>query len=135
MKKFREVADSDGDAVAAADPSSLRNRRCIPIDLAASLVNLNLDPKAIIKIEDLPPGSLLTCGQGNSNNTWSLKLAETEDVVFIAPIRRQFRQLPDLRPHPDAGSGWIRLRQHHTQVRYPADGHQLPIGLHGDPGR
>jgi hypothetical protein len=105
MKKFREVADSDGDAVAAADPSSLRNRRCIPIDLAASLVNLNLDPKAIIKIEDLPPGSLLTCGQGNSNNTWSLKLAETEDVVFIAPIDDNSDSFPIsvriLMPDPD----------------------------------
>ncbi|HEX6092301.1 MAG TPA: hypothetical protein VFZ07_03055, partial [Dongiaceae bacterium] len=105
MKKFREVADSDGDAVAAADPSSLRNRRCIPIDLAASLVNLNLDPKAIIKIEDLPPGSLLTCGQGNSNNTWSLKLSETEDVVFIAPIDDNSDSFPIsvriLMPDPD----------------------------------
>ena len=77
MKKFREVADSDGDAVAAADPSSLRNRRCIPIDLPASLTSLNLDPKAIIKIEDLPPGSLLSCGQGNSNKGGSYKNAST----------------------------------------------------------
>src|SRR5262245_2021290 len=85
MKKFRKVADTDGDAVAAADPSSLRNRRCIPVDLAASLTNLNLDPKVIIRVEDLPPGSLLSCGQGNSNNSWSLTLEDTNDVVFIAP--------------------------------------------------
>lgn len=105
MKKFRKVADTDGDAVAAADPSSLRNRRCIPVDLAASLVNLNLDPKVIIKVEDLPPGALLTCGQGNSNNSWSLKLEDTDDVVFIAPQDDNSESFPlsirILMPDPD----------------------------------
>src|SRR5262247_2901045 len=105
MKKFRKVADTDGDAVAAADPSSIRNRRCIPVDLAASLVNLNLDPKVIIKVEDLPPGALLSCGQGNSNNSWSLKLEETNDVVFIAPQDDSSETFPlsirVLMPDPD----------------------------------
>src|SRR5262245_50504111 len=105
MKKFRKVADTDGDAVAAADPSSIRNRRCIPVDLAASLVNLNLDPKVIIKVEDLPPGALLSCGQGNSNNSWSLKLEETNDVVFIAPQDDNSETFPlsirVLMPDPD----------------------------------
>jgi hypothetical protein len=49
--------------------------------------------------------NVLTGGQGNSNNTWSLKLSETEDVVFIAPIDDNSDSFPIsvriLMPDPD----------------------------------
>ena len=57
----------------------------IPLDLKPALAHLRPDQHTTIRLEGMPEGMKLSAGSGDTNNVWSLTLADLDNLKVIAP--------------------------------------------------
>ncbi|MGH6931170.1 MAG: hypothetical protein ACREEE_01920, partial [Dongiaceae bacterium] len=58
-------------------------RRAIPLDIASAVSNFDVSDDAIIRVEDVPVGAILSAGGSNANGSWSLSVADLDDLHLL----------------------------------------------------
>jgi len=59
--------------------------RAVPLNIARALDERGVGGDLTIKVEGLPLGSGLSAGRNNWDGTWSLTVAELQDLKFLPP--------------------------------------------------
>ena len=63
----------------------MSGKRSIPLDLKPALAHLRPDGNTTIRLEGVPDGMQLSAGSREGGNSWSLTLADLDDLAVIAP--------------------------------------------------